>query len=153
GNTGQNNTLRWVGCPLPAPGTIVGQPTNPVPANLSDSWEWERVRRYPKLNDANNTTRFYYIRDNTGVGYGNAPMCRVTFTPITAVAGVAQVLGQASMSVSITVDKCNDAACSSVTTKGTKTIVFNKANEMVYWEPGEGVSKTPEGGAFYGQNA
>ncbi|MDP9119916.1 MAG: hypothetical protein M3O15_00865, partial [Acidobacteriota bacterium] len=149
GNTGNKVPERWIGCPLV---NGIGMPATITPANLSQWWESEKVRRYPKLGDNNSVTWAYYIRDNTGTTYGNGPIYRVTFAPIGG-----QTLGQASMNVSVSVDECMNGPCTSVVNKGTKTILFNMANEFLYWEPGEGVDETQisdngptGGGAFFG---
>jgi hypothetical protein len=141
--------LRWVGCPFK---NVPGQPTNPVPAHLDDSWEWERVRRYPKLNDDNTATFWYFITERSD---NTKPIYKVTFTPVPG-----QTLGSDPINVKISVDKCISADCSSRTPANGSpaTMKFNKANEMVYWEPGEGVTKAPSdlgagGGAFFGDTA
>ncbi|HEY6324752.1 MAG TPA: PilC/PilY family type IV pilus protein [Thermoanaerobaculia bacterium] len=152
--------LRWTGCPFTgtnaATGTnfpIAGQPGTPQPAHLDNPWEWERVRRYPKLGDNNTVTWWYYIQESSS---GSGPIYKVTFTPVGG-----QTLGQDPMTVTISVDKCTNAACSTVTNKGTKVMTFHKANETVYWEPGEGVTEAPSdegappngGGCFFGDTA
>jgi PilC-like protein with beta-propeller domain len=142
--------LRWIGCPF---ANVGGQPANPIPAHLDNSWEWERVRRYPKLGDDNSVTWSYYIQESSS---GSGPVYRVTFTPVGG-----QTLGQDPMTVQISVDKCTNASCGTITNKGTKVMTFHKANETVYWEPGEGVTEAPSdegtppngGGAFFGTPA
>jgi Neisseria PilC beta-propeller domain len=173
----QATPLRWTGCPFsgpPATGNLLapagnGLPTNPdtglilpiagqptttqYPAHLDNPWEWERVRRYPKLGDQNTTVWYYYIKETTS---GSGPIYRVTFTPVGG-----QTLGQDPMTVNISVDKCTNAACSTTTNNGKKVMTFNKANETVYWEPGEGVTQAPSdegsppngGGSFFGDTA
>jgi hypothetical protein len=158
GNPGQNAALRYIGCG----GTVTAGPTyNPVivppqPAHLDDSWENERVRRYPKLGDANSTTWFTYI---TQLSDNSKPVYRVTYTPVAPGSGFTQVLGDPKIRVKVAVDKCTNANCTSVTAKGSSVMTWSYANEFHYWEPGEGVTKAPSdngasgGGAFYGANA
>ena len=166
-NGTQATPLRWTGCPFTGKnnvtGTqfpIAGQPTTPQPAHLDNAWEWERVRRYPKLNDDNSQTFWYYIQEKTGGTGVYGEIYRVTFTPVTV---PAQTLGQATMQVKISVDRCTNAQCSTTTaaTGSPRVMTFDKANEMVYWEPGEGVTQAPSdegtppngGGAFFGNAA
>lgn len=119
------------------------------PAHLDNPWEWERARRFPKLGDTNNAAAYsYYITESSS---GGTPTYKVTFTPV-----VGQTIGSSSMLVSIRVDKCLNSACSSISTKGTKSMTFNLANQTVYWETGQNLNGTniPDssgnGGAFYG---
>jgi hypothetical protein len=146
--------LRWVSCPNDH--LVAGQPANPVPAHVDDTWEWERARRYPKLGDKNDTTSYYYFTEKSD---NSKPTYRITFTPVTS---PPQTLGSDPIQVQVTVERCNpstDPTCQTGRTlRGTKVMTFNKANEMVYWEPGEGVSKAPSdlgngGGAFFGNTA
>jgi hypothetical protein len=119
------------------------------PSHLDNSWEWERARRYPKLGDTNTGAAYsYYIQENSKAPL--PPIYKVTFTPV-----VGQVMGAPTMLVSIKVDKCTNAACSTVTNKGNKVMTFNLANQTVYWDPFVNLNGTnvPDaagnGGAFY----
>jgi len=125
------------------------------PAHLDNSWELERARRYPKLGDTNNADWSYYFTEKSN---NSLPVYKVTFThPATSSCGVT-ILGCATLQVSVRVDKCLNSACSSVTTKGTKTLTFNLTNQTVYWDPGVDLNGTnvPDvngnGGAFYSGN-
>jgi len=125
------------------------------PAHLDNSWEWERARRFPKLGDQNTADWSYYFTESSS---GGKPTYKVTFThPATSSCGPT-ILGCATIMVSVKVDKCLNAACSSISTKGTKTMTFNLANQTVYWDPGVNLNGTnvPDavgnGGAFYSGN-
>lgn len=133
----QDSRYRYIGCPL---GSVSGQPTTVQPADLDDPWEMERVRRFPKLDDNNTATRHYYIRDNA-----DDKIYRVTFAPVSG-----QVISNPTVRVNVTVERCNNTACSNRTSNGTKQLEFERAGEMGYWEPGEGINKVPPGVAFYG---
>jgi hypothetical protein len=133
----------------PAPFNNVGC-ISTQPAHLDNSWEWERARRYPKLGDQNTVTGAYYISESSS---GSTPTYRVTYAPVNG-----QSLGTATLLVKVTVDKCTNSSCSSIVTKGTKTMTFNLANPTVYWDPGVNLNGTnvPDaagnGGAFYSGN-
>src|ERR1700724_2762785 len=123
------------------------------PAHLDNGWEWERARRYPKLGDQNTADWSYYFTESSS---GTPPLYKVTYLhPATSSCGTT-ILGCATIQLSVRVDKCLNSACSSITTKGTKVMTFNLANQTVYWEPG-GVnlngSNVPDvngnGGEFY----
>jgi hypothetical protein len=158
GNPGQNNALRNIGCggTVNGAGAYVPVVVPPVPAHLDDSWEFERVRRYPKLGDANNVTWFTYVTQKSD---NSLPVYRVTYTPVAPGSGFTQVLGDQHLRVKVTVDQCTNTNCTSVTNMGAKVMSWTFANEFFYWEPGEGVTKAPSdngasgGGAFYGFNA
>jgi hypothetical protein len=135
----------------PAPFNNVGC-ISTQPAHLDNSWEWERARRYPKLGDQNTADWSYYFAETSS---GNPPIYKVTFLhPATSSCGVT-ILGCATIQLSVRVDKCTNAACSTVVTKGTKTLTFNLANQTLYWDPGVDLNGTnvPDvngnGGAFY----
>lgn len=136
----------------PAPFNNVGC-ISTQPAHLDNAWEFERARRYPKLGDQNTADWSYYFTESSS---GSPPTYKVTYLhPATSSCG-ATILGCATIQLSVRVDKCLNSACSSVTTKGTKTMTFNLANQTVYWEPGGGNltgSNVPDvngnGGEFY----
>jgi|GEM_PF-698406 len=138
----------------PAPFNNVGC-ISTQPAHLDNSWEFERARRYPKLGDQNTADWSYYFAESAS---GGKPTYKVTFThPATSSCG-ATILGCATIMVNVKVDKCLNASCSSISTKGTRTMTFNLANETVYWDPGVDLNGTniPDavgnGGAFYSGN-
>ena len=152
-NGNHDATLRWIGCPLPGQ-AINGQPNQPVPADLDDAWEFERVRRYPKLGIDNNDAQTYFIRDNAdnpATAQVEGPRTyRVTYTPVAG-----QTLGNPQVRARVLVERCTNANCGSGNrvSLGERDITFTRASEMVYWEPGEGVRKQPDangGVAFYG---
>jgi hypothetical protein len=184
GSNGQNNALRYIGC---GGNVVAGNYNNvinpPQPAHLDDTWENDRVRRYPKLNDANNSTWFYYVTQKSD---NSLPVYRVTFTPVAPGGGYTQILGDARIQVKMTVDKCRDANCTTtnVLNMGTKTMVWDRVidektcsdnnrscnsdadctgtgahcvggvpNEFFYWEPGEGVTKAPSDNGATGGGA
>ncbi|HVR10322.1 MAG TPA: hypothetical protein VMW75_19900, partial [Thermoanaerobaculia bacterium] len=138
----------------PAPFNNVGC-ISTQPAHLDNSWEWERARRYPKLGDTNTADWTYYF---TETSTGTPPLYRVKFAhPATSTCGTT-ILGCAKIMLSVTVDKCTTSACTTVVTKGTKTITFDLANQNVYWDPGVDLTgfNVPDvngnGGAFYSGN-
>jgi Tfp pilus tip-associated adhesin PilY1 len=139
--------LRWVSCPVVAGGQPGGIP---VPALLSDPWQWERARRYPKLNDDLSRPTVYYIQEAAGL-----PVYKVTFSNDAAAIG--QKLGDPSLSVIVRVDRCTNASCNTTSNIGNKKMTYLKQSEFIYWEPGEGVSEAPTdsngGGAFFGNVA
>jgi hypothetical protein len=136
----------------PAPFNNVGC-ISTQPAHLDNGWEWERARRYPKLGDQNTADWSYYFTESSS---GSTPLYKVTYLhPATSSCGTT-ILGCATIQLSVRVDKCLNSACSSITTKGTKTMTFNLANQTLYWEPGGGNltgSNVPDasgnGGEFY----
>jgi hypothetical protein len=123
------------------------------PAHLDNAWEWERMRRYPKLGDANNRTFSYYF---TQLGNGSKPTYKITFSPVAG-----QVLGATPLLANISVDKCLDATCSGAghaVNKGNKVMTWNLANPTIYWEPpfrlnganAPAAADAGTGGDFYG---
>lgn len=146
-NNTQVASLRYIGCPIVAP--YVNPTTGTLtPARLSDPWESERVRHWPKLGllrggatgDAltgNTYTRYYYIKDTDNKIY------KVTFQPKNYPTDVANGLGLPLVTATIKVEKCNNATtCNApiALTGGTKDLVWVKQSEMIYWESGEGFS-------------
>src|SRR5262249_23305585 len=115
GVNGQNAALQFVGCGTVGNGNNNPAATPPQPAPRDGPWEFQRVRRYHKLGDANNVTWFYYITQKSD---NSQPVYRVTFTPVAPSAGFLQVLGSAQMQVKVTVDKCTNTNCTSVVNKG-----------------------------------
>ncbi|MBV8200826.1 MAG: hypothetical protein JOZ15_09410, partial [Acidobacteria bacterium] len=130
------------------------------PAHLDNSWEWERARRYPKLSDNGAGPAYTYYITETSVA-PLKPVYKVTFTPVAQTCSdltkAPSCLGSPTMQVSVRVDKCTNSACSTITTKGTKTMTFQLANQTVYWDPFVNLNGTNipsadgnSGGAFYG---
>ena len=108
-------------------------------AHVDDAWDYERVRRWPKLGDGNNEDKTIYVRDTDGTIY------QIQYIHL----GL-QTLGAATVQVRIRVKSCTSASSCSDVTGGDRTVVFEKVDEMVYWEPGEGVQRNAPGVAFFG---
>lgn len=113
-----------------------------TPADVDDPWEAERMKRLPKLGDGGTTSVTFYVRDA-------GDTFRVIYSNPT---GVTQRPGDASLRVQVRVDRCNNAACSAITalSGGTKTLTFDKREELIYWEPGEGVGRAFPKVAYFG---
>lgn len=129
-----NEALRYVGCRATEP------------ADLDDRWDYERIRRLPKLGDANNRNVGVYVRDPLDgrvylVEYlkvenvGTPPVLRT------------QVLGDPEIEVDVQVTCLG--SCPGYGTKRER-IVYEKVADFVSWEPGEGVRVDPPGEAFFG---
>lgn len=120
-----------------------------TPADLDDPWEAERVRRWPKLDQDNDTARTYYIRDDDPA----RTIYRVTFTPLNTGAFAAQTLGDDRLTVEVQVERCDNSTCTSRTDKGTRDLVFEKTSEFIHWESSNGrIERTPPNQSFFGPN-
>lgn len=118
-----------------------------TPADLDDPWEAERVRRWPKLDQDNDTTRIYYIRDDDAAG----TVYRVTFTPLNTGVFASQTLGDDRFTVEVQVERCDNGNCTSRTDKGTRNLVFEKTAEFIHWESSNGrIERTPPNQSFFG---
>lgn len=133
------NTVDTIGC----------QGNNP--ADLSDAWEFGKIQRWPKLgvdNSGNSFpsdfTRVTYIRD--GATY------RVTWTPLNRPDAATNRLGNATVTMRLTVDRCTNTNCTSVTGSQTKDLVWEKQDEMIYWEPVNPVDRTLPAQTYFGNN-
>lgn len=96
------------------------------PADLTDSWETNRVRRLPKLgvNNPPNQSQTFFVRSG-GTIY------RVIYqTPITG------TLGASTVTVNVSVNRCTNGSCStSVAQTGSpKNITFNLVDQFLAWE-------------------
>jgi hypothetical protein len=98
------------------------------PAHLTNAWEWERARRYPKLGDTNNAAAYSYYIKQTATATNTY---KVTFTPVAA-----QTMGAATMMVNVGVNLCTNSTCSTSTavTGSPKNLKFDLMNQTVYWE-------------------
>lgn len=105
------------------------------PADLSDAWELSRVRALAKGGQAFNQAVTFYVR-NAGLVY------RVRYTPVAG-----GTLGS-SLSLKVRLDRCLNAACSSVTALGEPTVSFSPVSEYLVWQNGASRSQ-PIG--FFGQ--
>ena len=118
------------------------------PADLTDPWEAERVRRWPKLDADNDTPLDYYIRDSDGTIY------RVGHLPLNTGAFASQQLGDAELTVRVRVQRCDSFNCNSRTTVGDRDLIFEKATEFVHWEASRGViNREAPGVSFFGPGA
>ncbi len=108
------------------------------PADLNDHWEWERVRRWPKLDEdgkAIPVASIFYVRTS-----GRA--FRVKYNPTNVPHGAARI------TVNVEVRECtagSNADCSNGPVQGTKNIDFDRVAKLIYWEPGEGIRRQPQG--------
>lgn len=132
-NGSHNAALRNIGCAANEP------------ADLDDRWEYERVRRLPKLGDGNDRNVDVFVRDELdGKAY------RVDYQRVSQYGSPprTQVLGDDVIAVNVRVT-CVTNPCPGFGTVD-KTVLFEKVDDMVYWEPGEGVRTDPPGVAFFG---
>jgi hypothetical protein len=104
--------------------------TAATPADLDDTWEVARLQRLAKGGTLFNTAVTGFIRWG-GVTY------EVTYTP----KGVA-VLGAATITVTLNIDKCNNGSCSNQTNLGSKDLTYNLGftngfeDQFISWENG-----------------
>jgi len=118
------------------------------PADLDDAWEAERARRWPKLDEDNDTDRTVFIRDTDGEVY------RAQFNVLNSGVFAGQTLGDDTMTVEVVVDRCDNGSCTTVTNKGTSNLVFEKATEFVHWEASRGIiNREAPGVSFFGPDA
>jgi hypothetical protein len=101
------------------------------PADLSDAWELSRVRRLAKGGQTFSQAVTFYVR-NAGVVY------RVRYTPVAG-----GTLGS-SLSLKVRLDRCLNAACSSVTALGEPTVAFTPVSEYLVWQNGASRSQPIE---------
>lgn len=92
------------------------------PADLSDVWEHERVRRLPKGGSAFTQTVEYFVRHN-GITY------RVRYQPAPFGA-----LGSASLDTQVTVHRCLNFSCSSTSLTGQTTVTWQAVGDFLSWE-------------------
>jgi hypothetical protein len=92
------------------------------PADLTDAWELARVRRLPKGGMPFNQTVVFYVRQLPSI-------YKVTYTP-----GAGSTLGSPTVNVTVRIDKCNNAACSLITTLGQTTTSWSRVAEFVSWD-------------------
>jgi hypothetical protein len=110
-----------------------------TPSDLDDHWEWERVRRWPKLDENGLLDTIFYVR--TG-----GQTFRVKYAEPAA---TAVPIGAAQITVSVEVRECtvaSNATCSDGPLQGggAKNILFDRTGDMLYWEPGEGIRRQPQ---------
>ena len=108
-------------------------PSNP--ADLSDAWELNRVRVLAKGGQAFNQAVTFYVR-NAGLVY------RVRYTPVAG-----GTLGS-SLSLMVRLDRCLNAACSSVTALGEPAVSFTPVSEYLVWQNGTSRSQPID---YFGQ--
>lgn len=101
------------------------------PADLSDAWELNRVRVLAKGGQAFNQAVTFYVR-NAGIVY------RVRYTPVAG-----GTLGS-SLSLKVRLDRCLNAACTSVTALGEPTVAFTPVSEYLVWQNGASRSQPIE---------
>lgn len=135
GPGGDHPTLRWVGC------------RSQDPADLDDRWDYERVRRLPKLDDDNERTVQVYVRDPA-----DGRVYQVQYQPEPTVSDGPgpprfQVLGDDRLWVRVRVQCLG--SCSPFNTV-SRLLLFEKVDDFVGWEPTQGVRKDPPGVAFFG---
>ena len=131
------------------------------PAHLDNTWEYERVRRYPKLGDDNSKTFSYYFQETTGAPTLANPIYKATFSPAPA----QPALGAATYQAVVKVENCKvDPSCAAPvllpTSSPPPALSFSLATlgGTVYWDSPVELNGTnvPDpggnGGNFYGGN-
>ncbi|HMB54928.1 MAG TPA: PilC/PilY family type IV pilus protein [Thermoanaerobaculia bacterium] len=120
------------------------------PANLDDPWDYEKIRRLPKLDDENDEDVTFYIRDTDGAVY------EVEYNNVASLSGARATalgvstdpeLGEPRVPVRIDVD-----CVSGCSTFGFERsyIVFEEVSETVYWEPVDGIRRQAPSESFFG---
>ncbi len=111
------------------------------PADLADSWERERMQRLPKGGNSFGLNRTFFVRADD-VTY------QVTYDP------EAGTLGDASVTVGVTVERCtpsNNNPCSTLTSIGEADVAFRRIGDFNAWDAGTDRNAFQEG--FFAQSA
>jgi hypothetical protein len=97
------------------------------PADVfSDSWERERMERYPMLGQLANTTTQFFIRDTNNVRY------RVQYSPVSS---AGNVYGASTYLANITIGTCPvdpNNACNSPTLLATSTVTLSLVGQFYH---------------------
>ncbi len=107
------------------------------PADLSDTWELDRVRRLPKGGDGLDQDRTFYVRTG-GSTY------EVLYHPVSG------NLGDATISVQVTAHRCAGNNCNQFT--GSETVTFDRVQQFISWD-NLANRNSPQLGYFYQGNA
>jgi hypothetical protein len=92
------------------------------PADLPDAWELGRVRRLSKGGASLNQNMLFYIRNGTTV-------YRVLYTP-----AAGQTLGAPTVNVTVRIDRCTNAACTTTVLVDQRTVTWGLVNEFLSWD-------------------
>lgn len=109
-----------------------------TPADLPDAWELLRVRQLPKGSSSVPQGFTVYVRTSAGVVY------RVLYSAPTS-----GTIGGGPVQNTVTVRRCNDAACSSVTLIASKAVTWEPVSEYISWDNYLGTSSRTQPYAFY----
>jgi hypothetical protein len=92
------------------------------PADLPDAWELARVRRLSKGGAPFNQNVTFYIRSGTTI-------YRVVYLP-----AAGQALGSPTVNVTVRIDRCTNAACSTTTLFDQRTVTWSLVDEFLSWD-------------------
>ena len=93
------------------------------PADLDDAWERARVQRLSKGGIRFNTLRRFFVRTG-GTVY------RITYNPASG------TLGDATVGVQITHERCDNSSCSNRTQTASATVTFRRIGDFDSWDIG-----------------
>jgi hypothetical protein len=100
------------------------------PAMLDNPWAFERVRRWSKLDEDNDTNRPYYVRAPDGSGGGTT--YRINFKPDNT---VTQIPGDPVVTALLDVEQCTNSNCTSRTTLHSNLpLSFAKREDIIRWD-------------------
>jgi hypothetical protein len=135
---GQDLTYGWQwACDQGSGNNEIGCTTG-NPADTSDAWDVERVRRHPKLGDGGTTDTLYYVR-RSGTTY------RILFENIGG-----EAYGAPTFASRVTSWRCNNGSCSSRTQVDSVVLNHTLVGDFLSWD--NGASRTQPWG-FFSQGA
>ena len=119
-------------------------------ARLDEPWEYEKIRRLPKLDDENDRDVTFYVRDTDNsvyeVTYNNVASLSATRAGALGVS-TTPILGEPRVPVHVEVE-CR-SGCSGFSDQESY-IVFEERDETVYWEPVDGIRRNAPSRSFFG---
>src|SRR5690606_18387645 len=104
------------------------------PADTSDAWDMERVRRHPKLASSGTSDTVYYVR-RSGMTY------RILFENIGG-----EAYGAPTFASRVTSWRCNNGSCSNRTQVDSVVLNHTPVGDFLSWE--HGASRTQAWGFF-----
>ncbi len=113
--------------------------SNSVPADLTDAWEVNRVRRLPKGGDAFNQTVDVFLRSSGSGTY------KVRYEPV---AGGA--LG-GPIQTAVTIWRCANSNCTTTTLIGTQTVSWEPVGDFLSWESAASTASRNQPYSFFNQ--
>ncbi len=116
----------------------VGCVTN-EPADLSDTWDRERVQRLAKGGLAFTDIVTFYVR-------AGGEFYRVRYEPQSGAYG-------SNLTVRVLIERCKNSSCSSRETTGDRNVVFASAGEFAAWDIGAGRGPAQKGYFDQGSSA